>query len=209
MAARALATRHLIRATSQHRAFAHSALLREQRYHFDTLKFVKKLEAEGFSASQSQAAMRALSDVISESIDGLRMTLVSKEEQEKTTYTQKVDFAKLRSELQTLEKNDHSLVKSDQDRIISDLEKLKQRLKEEIAKTQANVRLDLNLEKGRIREESSIHELKIRETDTKIDTEIANIRTQLETVKFQMLQWFAAFIAGVGSLVLAFMRFIQ
>ena len=155
-------------------------------YHFDTLKFVKKLESEGFSSTQSQAVMRALSDVISESIDGLKRNLVSKEEQEKTTYTQKVDFAKLRSELQTLEKNDHSLVKSDQDRITSDLEKLKQRLKEEIAKTQANVRLDLNLEKGRIREESSVHELKIRETDTKIDTEISNIRTQLETVKFQM-----------------------
>ena len=134
---------------------------------------------------------------------------MSKEDQEKTIYTQKVDFTKLRSELQTLEKNDHSLIKSDQDRLGSDLEKLKQRLKEEIAKTQANVRLDLNLEKGRIREESSVHELKIRGTDTKIDTEISNIRTQLETVKFQMLQWFAAFIAGTGSLVLAFMRFIQ
>lgn len=121
-----------------------------------------------------------------DSVEGLKRTLVSKDDQEKTTYTQKVDFAKLRSELQTLEKNDHSLVKSDQDRITSDLEKLKQRLKEEIAKTQANVRLDLNLEKGRIREESSVHELKIRETDTKIDTEISNIRTQLETVKFQM-----------------------
>lgn len=189
-------------------------------YHFDTLKFVKKLEAEGFTSTQSQSVMRALSDVIDEryraawesanrSITGLKRTLVTKEDQEKTTYTQKVDFAKLRSELQTLEKNDHSLIKSDQDRIGSDLEKLKQRLKEEIAKTQANVRLDLNLEKGRIREESSVHELKIRETDTKIDTEISNIRTQLETVKFQMLQWFAAFIAGTGSLVLAFMRFIQ
>jgi hypothetical protein len=209
MASRALMTRRLLLATPTRRPFSHSPIWREPRYHFDTLKFVQKLESEGFSPSQSQAAMRALSDVISESIDGLRMTLVSKEEQEKTTYTQKVDFAKLRSELQTLEKNDHSLVKSDQDRITSDLEKLKQRLKEEIAKTQANVRLDLNLEKGRIREESSVHELKIRETDTKIDTEIANIRTQLETVKFQMLQWFAAFIAGVGSLVLAFMRFIQ
>lgn len=167
------------------RLFSHTRLSCDV-YHFDTLKFVKKLEAEGFTATQSQSVMRALADVIGESVEGLKRTLVSKEEQEKTTYTQKVDFAKLRSELQTLEKNDHSLVKSDQDRITSDLEKLKQRLKEEIAKTQANVRLDLNLEKGRIREESSVHELKIRETDTKIDTEISNIRTQLETVKFQM-----------------------
>ena len=187
----------------------HATPTRRSDYHFDTLKLCKRLQAEGFTPTQSQAVMRALSDVISESIDGLRRVMVSKDDQEKTTYTQKVDFAQLRSELQTLEKNDHTVLKSDQERIAADLEKLKQKLKEEIAKTQANVRLDLNLEKGRIREENSVHELKIRETDVKIDTEIANIRTQLETVKFQLLQWFAAFIAGVGSLVLAFMRFIQ
>ena len=63
-------------------------------------------------------------------------------------YTQQVDFAQLKSELQLNEKNDLAMIKAENDRLLTDLEKLKQRLREEITRTQAGVRLDLNLEKG-------------------------------------------------------------
>ena len=59
-----------------------------------------------------------------------------------------VDFAKLKSELQLLERSDFVLMKSENERLMADVEKLKQRLREEIARTTAGVRLDLNLEKG-------------------------------------------------------------
>ena len=59
-----------------------------------------------------------------------------------------MDFAQLKSEVQLVEKNDISLMKAENDRLASDLEKLKGRLREEITRTQAGVRLDLNLEKG-------------------------------------------------------------
>lgn len=39
-------------------------------------------------------------------------------------------------------------MKAENDRLSADLEKLKARLREEITRTQAGVRLDLNLEKG-------------------------------------------------------------
>lgn len=47
------------------RPFSQSPHLRNG-YHFDTLKFVKRLEAEGFTPAQSQSVMRALADVINE-----------------------------------------------------------------------------------------------------------------------------------------------
>jgi hypothetical protein len=59
--------------------------------------------------------------------------------------------------------------RNEHDRIAAEIEKLKQKFKEEISKIQASVRLDLNLEKGRIRDESSVHELKIKETDNRIE----------------------------------------
>lgn len=40
------------------------------------------------------------------------------------------------------------MMKAENDRLVTDIEKLKQRLREEITRTQAGVRLDLNLEKG-------------------------------------------------------------
>ena len=47
-----------------------------------------------------------------------------------------------------MEKNDLAMMKAENERLVTDLERLKQRLREEITRTQAGVRLDLNLEKG-------------------------------------------------------------
>lgn len=98
-------------------------------------------------------------------------------------YTQQVDFAQLKSELQLMEKNELAMVKAENDRLMTDIEKLKQRLREEITRTQAGVRLDLNLEKGRLREESSKQELKIKEVDTRIEQEISSLRTAIQASK--------------------------
>lgn len=81
------------------------------------------------------------------------------------------------------EKNDLAMMKAENERLLGDIEKLKQRLREEIYRTQSGVRLDLNLEKGRMREESSGQELKITEVDTRIEQEIAGLRTAIQASK--------------------------
>ena len=98
-------------------------------------------------------------------------------------YQQQVDFAQLKSELHMTEKNDLALVKAENERLLGDIEKLKQRLREEISRALGGVRLELNLEKGRMREESSGQELKITEVDTRIEQEIASLRTAIQASK--------------------------
>lgn len=75
------------------------------------------------------------------------------------------------------------MIKAENVRLLTDIEKLKQRLREEISRTQAGVRLDLNLEKGRIREEGSKQELKMKEVDTRIEQEIAGLRAAIQSSK--------------------------
>lgn len=53
------------RQIAQSRSF-HSSVRALKDHHFDTLKFVQRLQEEGFSEEQSVALMRALSDVIEE-----------------------------------------------------------------------------------------------------------------------------------------------
>lgn len=60
------------------RAF-HATPARPRDHHFDTLKFVKRLQREGFSEEQSVAMMRVLNDVIQESIQNLTRTMVLRE----------------------------------------------------------------------------------------------------------------------------------
>ncbi|KAK7734440.1 Protein fmp32, mitochondrial [Botryosphaeria dothidea] len=162
---------------------------RPKDHHFDTLKFVQRLKDEGLTEEQAVAMMKVLGDVIEESIQNLTRTMVLREDQERATYTQKVDFAKLRSELLTADSTEMSLTRASHERLTNEIAKLNSRLRDEIQRTQASVRLDLNLEKGRIREEANVQELKLKETETRIEQETAVLREKLEAVKFTTLQW--------------------
>jgi len=151
--------------------------------------------------------MSAIESVIDESIRNMTAGMVTKAQQEKQHYTQQVDFAQLKSEVQLVEKNDISLMKAENDRLMSDLEKLKGRLREEITRTQAGVRLDLNLEKGRIRDETGMQELKLREVETRIESEMAGLRTAIETSKQNTLQYLVTVATGSAALLMAYLRF--
>lgn len=52
------------------RAF-HASAARRRDHHFDTLKFVQRLQSEGFTEEQSVAMMKVLNDVIQERYQAL------------------------------------------------------------------------------------------------------------------------------------------
>ncbi|KAL6872019.1 hypothetical protein J3F83DRAFT_733492 [Trichoderma novae-zelandiae] len=187
----------------------HATGQRHREHHFDTLKFVKQLEGEGFTEEQSVAMMKVLNDVIQESIQNLTRTMVLREDAARMTYTQKVDFAKLRSELTAADSTESNTTRIAHERLTNDIAKLSSRLRDEIGRTQASVRLDLNLEKGRIREEAVGQELKIKETETKIEQEVAALREKLEQVKFQTLQWLMGVCTGFAALLLGAWRLLM
>ncbi|MCJ1329136.1 hypothetical protein MMC10_005814 [Thelotrema lepadinum] len=182
-------------------------LLRD--HHFDTLKFVQRLRDEGFSEEQATAMMRVLSDVIEESIQNLTRTMVLREDAERATYTQKVDFTKLRSELLNADDAESSLTRTSHERLTNDLAKLQSRLRDEIGRTQASVKLDLNLEKGRIREEANVQDLKLKETEARIEQEVAGLRERIEGVKFSTLQWLMGVCTGTAAIILGAWRLLM
>ncbi|KAK8088582.1 hypothetical protein PG997_003543 [Apiospora hydei] len=187
----------ILRNPALRRSF-HSTAPRMRDHHFDTLKFVQRLQSEGFTEDQSAAMMKVLNDVIEERFM-----------RQKATYTQKVDFAKLRSELLSADSTESSTTRVEHERLTNDITKLNSRLRDEIGRTQASVRLDLNLEKGRIREEAANQELKIKETETKIEQEVATLREKLEQVKFQTLQWLMGVCTGFAALLLGAWRLLM
>jgi hypothetical protein len=175
---------------------------------FDTKKFVQELQTQGgFDEKLAKVAVDVVNKAINDGISSIAKNLVTKESMSSTSYQQKIDFAKLKGELQTMDKAEYISLLKEQEKLKTDLTNLKNKLKEEITKQQAGVRLDLNLEKGRIREESSIHESKIEDTYTRIDEEIANMQMQIKSVKTQVMQWLIGVSSGTFALLLAFIRF--
>ncbi|KAJ7767488.1 hypothetical protein DFH07DRAFT_1011367 [Mycena maculata] len=169
-------------------AWSFSSTWPRHESHFDTHHFVQRLEHEGLNRAQVEGIMSAMAEVIDESIRNMTSNMDTKADQKKHHYTQQVDVAQIKSELQLMEKNDL-------------------RLREEITCTQAGVRLDLNLEKGRLREEGSGQELKIKEVDTRIEQEIAGLRTAIQASKATTLQYLVGFVTGCSALLMAYLRF--
>ncbi|PVV02596.1 hypothetical protein BB560_002944, partial [Smittium megazygosporum] len=167
------------------------------------------LEENGFEKSQSSAIVGLLSQVIKESNDVLLKNVVSKSEQEKKMASYKVDMAQLKSELQMIEKTDFAILKAENERLSGEVQKLKQKLNEEISKTQASVKLDMSLEKGRIRDEQAGQQIRIKKDDAKIEKDILSLKTQIETIKLQILQYLFGTITGAGALFLAYMRMFK
>lgn len=132
--------------------------------------------------------------------------MVSREDALKTSYTQKIDFNALRTELLQHEGAEAQLTKTTHDRLANEISKLQQRLRDEVSRTQASVRLDLNLEKGRIREEAGVQELRVKETETRIEQEVAGLRERVEGVKFDTVRWLAGVTTGTAALLLGAWR---
>ncbi len=82
-------------------------------------------------------------------------------------------------------------------------------MRDELSRAQASVKLDLNLEKGRIREEAKGQELKIKETETRIEQEVAGLRERVEMVKFSTLQWLMGVCTGTAALILGAWRLLM
>ncbi|KDE02995.1 hypothetical protein MVLG_06495 [Microbotryum lychnidis-dioicae p1A1 Lamole] len=184
----------------------HHTSRRTAQYYFDTADYVSRFEKHGLTPAQAEGVVDTLEDIIGESIRSMQGNLVTREEQEKRHYTQKVDFASLKQTLELSEKTDFVNLKAENERLLGDIERLKQRLREEITRTQAGVRLDLNLEKGRIRDELSMRVVRLADVDTRIENEIGLLRTSMEAVKFNILQYAFAVMSGTGALLLAYLR---
>lgn len=175
---------------------------------FDTKKFINKLEDDvKFDRKQAEALVHILNNVMNNGLWTFARNFVLKENLSQLSLLQKVELVKLKNDLQMIDKTEFIELKKDQECFQRKLTSLKNKLKEEISKNVAGVKLDLNLEKGRIREESSIHELKIEETYTRIDEEIANLQMQIKSMKTHVMQWLIGVSSGSFALMLTFIRF--
>ena len=191
-----------------HKTWFHSQSILKSSSSFDTYKFVQKLEGNGYSRETSEAVMNSLGEVLNTSIFNISKTSVSKADYEKQIYVQRVDFDHLRSEMNLLEKNEVSLIKQEMNRITRELEKLNLQMGEDLRRASSHVRLELSIEKGRIRDEQTAQELRIKDADSKIDTEVSQVKTILETIQWELFKTLFPLFCAAGALFFSYLRFI-
>jgi len=119
----------------------------------------------------------------------------------KTIDQYKADFVELKKQIHEVEQMDVDDVKEANELLKSEIEKLKKALSEEIVRSHAGVRLDINLEKGRIRDEGMQLQEHLRHTDERIEREIRTLRKHMEGIKLQILQYMIGMWTGDAQIM--------
>ncbi|KAJ6664518.1 hypothetical protein lerEdw1_007175, partial [Lerista edwardsae] len=180
-----------------------------KKLYFDTHAFVCLLEENGFTTPQSEITVTALMNIMNSNMDMIYKDMVTKVQQEIALQQIMSRIGVVKKDMIILEKSEFSALRAENEKIKLELQQLKKQVMDEIAKVSTDSKLDFNLEKSRVKELYSLNEkklLKMRteivelhahqdraltQTDRKIDTEVAGLKTMLESHKLDNIKYLA------------------
>ncbi|GAB2293409.1 hypothetical protein Dimus_027610 [Dionaea muscipula] len=168
----------------------------------DTLALVRKLEAQGVPSQQAEAFTAAITEVLNDSLENVAHSFVSKAEMQKIEVVQESNLSKFQSEVKSSQEHHFALLKRETEKLQGDIDKVRNELRYEIDKVTAGQRLDLNLEKGRIRDELANQNEETTNLTNKLDREIHALRAQMEAAKYDVVKYCVGTLIAVGVAVL-------
>ncbi|KAJ0971069.1 hypothetical protein J5N97_019028 [Dioscorea zingiberensis] len=175
----------------------------------DTLALVRRLEAEGVQSKHAEAITSAITEVLNDSLENVAQSFVSKEEMQKSEMLQDANLSKFKSQVQSSQEHHFSLLQRETEKLRVDIEKMRAELRHEIDKVNAGQRLDLNLERGRIRDELAKQNSETTELTSKLDREIHALRAQLEAAKYEVIKYCIGTLVSISAVGLAIARIVM
>ncbi|XP_057221295.1 mitochondrial calcium uniporter regulator 1 [Malurus melanocephalus] len=200
------------------------SLLGNRRLYFDTHALVCLLEENGFTTQQSEVIVSALVKIMNTNLDMIYKDMVTKVQQEIALQQVMSHIGGVKKDMIILEKSEFSALRSENEKIKLELQQIKKQVMDEITKVRADNKLNLNLEKSRVKELYSLNERKLLEmrteivelhaqqdraltqTDRKIDTEVADLKTMLESHKLDNIKYLAGSVFTCLTVALGFYR---
>ncbi|XP_056155382.1 mitochondrial calcium uniporter regulator 1 isoform X3 [Lampris incognitus] len=150
--------------------------------------------------------------------------MVTKVQQEIMLQRVMSQIAAVKKDMIILEKSEFSALLAENEKVKIQLLQLKVQLADVMNKVRSDTILDMNLEKSRVKELKAEHEKKLLETRTeimemnaeqdrhltqtnmKIDTEVAGLKTMLESHKLDTIKYLAGSVFTCLTVVLGFYR---
>ncbi|XP_021908244.1 protein FMP32, mitochondrial [Carica papaya] len=182
---------------------------RQRLFLVDTLALVRRLEAQGVPANQAEAITVAITEVLNDSLENVSQSVVSKGEMQKIEMTQESNLAKFKSEVQSSQEHHFSLLQHETEKLRNDIDKMRSELRYEIDKVTAGQRLDLNLERGRIRDELANQNTETSNLTNKLDREIHALRAHLEAAKYDVIKYCIGTLVSISAVGLAVLRILM
>ncbi|KAJ9561841.1 hypothetical protein OSB04_007001 [Centaurea solstitialis] len=175
----------------------------------DTLALVRRLEGEGVPSKQAEAITSAVIEVLNDSLENVSQSFVSKGEMQRIEMTQDGNLGKFKSRVQSSQENHFSLLQRETEKLKSDIDKMRNELRYEVDKVKAGQRLDLNLERGRTRDELSNQNQETTNLTNKLDREIHLLRAEVEAAKYDVIKYCIGTLVSISAVGLAVLRILM
>ncbi|NXT60307.1 MCUR1 regulator, partial [Chaetops frenatus] len=177
-----------------------------RRLYFDTHALVCLLEENGFTTQQSEVIVSALVKIMHTNLDMIYKDMVTKVQQEIALQQVMSHIGGVKKDMIILEKSEFSALRSENEKIKLELQQIKKQVMDEITKVHADNKLNLNLEKSRVKELHAQQDRALTQTDRKIDTEVADLKTMLESHKLDNIKYLAGSVFTCLTVALGFYR---
>ncbi|KAM4816763.1 mitochondrial calcium uniporter regulator 1 [Urocitellus parryii] len=195
-----------------------------RKLYFDTHAVVCLLEENGFTTQQAEIIVSALVKIMETNMNIVYKDMVTKVQQEITLQQIMSKIANVKKDMIILEKSEFSALRAENEKIELELHQLKQQVMDEMIKVRTDTKLDFNLEKSRVKELYTLNERKLLElrteimelhaqqdraltqTDRKIETEVAGLKTMLESHKLDTIKYLAGSVFTCLTVALGFYR---
>ncbi|XP_067857817.1 mitochondrial calcium uniporter regulator 1 isoform X2 [Heptranchias perlo] len=178
----------------------------------------------GFSTKQSEVVVAALLRIMNSSMEVTYKDMATKIQQEIMLQQIMSHITAVKKDMIILEKSEFSAIRAANEKLKIELQQLKKQLIDEVVKVSSDNKLDLNLEKSRFQEMLTEHERRVlktkadivelhsqqdravTQTNRKIDTEVAGLKTLLEAHKLDTIKYLAGSVFTCLTIVLGFYR---
>ncbi|XP_054479193.1 mitochondrial calcium uniporter regulator 1 [Anoplopoma fimbria] len=191
---------------------------------FDTHAVVRLFEENGFTTQQAEVMVKVLVRMTNSNMDLIYNDMVTKVQQEIMLQRVMSQIAAVKKDMIILEKSEFTTLLAESEKLEIQLLQLKVQLSDVMNKVRSDTIMDMNLEKSRSKELKVEHEKMLLETRTeimemtaeqdrhlnqtnmKIDTEVAGLKTMLESHKLDTIKYLAGSVFTCLTVVLGFYR---
>ena len=171
----------------------------------DTLAMVRALERAGMDARVAEATAREIASATKNATG----PLASRAEFEKLTVslTAKVDAAE--REMKSRQREAESSSRHSVDVVTVEIEKLRSELRFAHEKIATSQKLDLNLERGRLRDDLQRQDDKTGAMESRLDREISSMKTTIEAAKNDVIKYSIGAIMSMAAVGMSLMRLLM
>ncbi|XP_029313432.1 mitochondrial calcium uniporter regulator 1 isoform X2 [Cottoperca gobio] len=191
---------------------------------FDTHAVVQLFERNGFTTEQAEVMVKVMVRMTNSNMDVIYGAMVTKVQQEIMLQRVMSQIASVKKDMIILEKSEFSTLLAESEKLKNQLLHFKIQLADAMNKVRSDTVMDMNLEKSRAKELKVEHDKMLLETRTeimemtaeqdrhltqthmKIDTEVAGLKTMLESHKLDTIKYLAGSVFTCLTVVLGFYR---